>query len=245
MPNPRSQFQANVVNGKIYLTGGRTGGQNSTVSLNEVYDPEAESWTTKASMPYPVVSYASAVVGNKIYFLGGQDEFNETMNLSVNQIYDTETDTWSFGTSLPTVVWKSAGVTSGASTQQRIFVLGGELGRGGGAANRTQIYDPETDAWSVGHSMPTARFDLAVAVMNDRLYAIGGTEHNIFPGEEANAENEMYTPIGYGTDMDEDAKQTETFPVLPVVAAAFVAAVVVAVACFLVYFKKRKGNRNP
>ena len=40
MPHPRVLFEANVVNGKIYVMGGKTdGGQYSTVTLNEVYDP--------------------------------------------------------------------------------------------------------------------------------------------------------------------------------------------------------------
>jgi N-acetylneuraminic acid mutarotase len=238
MPNPRSQFQANVVNGKIYLIGGRTGGQNSTVSLNEVYDPETESWATKASMPYPVVSYASAVVGDKIYVFGGQDEFNDPMNLAVNQIYDTETDTWSFGTSLPTAVWKAAAAaTSDTSVQQKIFVVGGQLADSGDTTNVTQIYDPESNSWIVGRSMPTARFDLAVAAVNDKLYAIGGTTHNILPGEEANAENEMYTPIGYENG---EAEKTEPFPVLPVTVAVFVLIVTLAGIGLLVSFKKRK-----
>jgi N-acetylneuraminic acid mutarotase len=240
MPTPRSQFQANVVNGKIYLIGGRTSGQYSTVSLNEVYDPETGSWTTKAPMPYPVVSYASAAVENKIYVFGGQDEFNETMNLAVNQIYDTETYTWSFGTPLPVAVWKAAGVTLNVSAQQRIFVVGGELGDIGGATNITQIHDPEADAWSVGSSMPTSRWDLAVAVVNDKLHAIGGTERNILPGEEANAENEMYTPIGYGTDTDGEAKKTEPFPVLLLVAAASIMIVTLVGIGLLIYFKRRK-----
>jgi len=239
MPSPRSQFQANVVNGKIYLIGGRTGGQYSTVSLNEVYNPETEAWTTKASIPYPVVSYASAVVGNKIYVLGGQDEFNETMNLAVNQIYDTETDTWSFGTPMPTAVWKTAGAKLGAFAQQRIFVVGGELGNIGGAANITQIYDPEADTWSGGSFMPTSRFGLACVVVNDKLYAIGGTEHNILPGEEANAENEMYIPIGHGTDTEGDAKKTETFPVVLVVAAASITIVVIVSGGLLVYLQRK------
>jgi N-acetylneuraminic acid mutarotase len=234
MPKPRAQFEANMVNGKIYLAGGRTGGQNSTVSLNEVYDLETESWTTKASMPFPVVEYASAVVENKIYVLGGQDEFNETMNLAVNQIYDTETDTWSFGTPLPTVVWLSAaGATSGVFAPQRIYVTGGQPGNSGDATNIAQVYNPEDDSWSVGASIPTARFDLALAVVNDVFYAIGGTDHYILPGEEANDENEMYMPIGYRTLVE----GPEPFPTVPVVVAS--AAVVVG-AGLLVYFKKRK-----
>jgi hypothetical protein len=34
----------------------------------------------KSAVPYPVVQYASAVVDDKIYVLGGQDEFADPMN---------------------------------------------------------------------------------------------------------------------------------------------------------------------
>ena len=239
MPNPRSQFQANAVDGRIYLMGGRTGGQGTTVALNEVYDPETEAWTTKAPMPYPVVSYASAVVDKKIYVFGGQDEFNQTINLAVNQIYDTETDTWSFGASLPTVVWKSAAVaTSGDLAPERIYVIGGQPRSSGGAANITQVYDPKGDNWSIGASMPTARFALALAVVNDTLYSMGGTSHNIFPGEDANAENEMYTPIGYRTDGD---NIPESFPLVPIAIATVVAVGVVG-AGLLLFLRRRKRS---
>jgi N-acetylneuraminic acid mutarotase len=70
MPTSRSQMEANTVDGKIYVIGGRTAGPYSTVNITEIYDPASNSWTTGASMPYPVVSYASAVVDNKIYVIG-------------------------------------------------------------------------------------------------------------------------------------------------------------------------------
>ena len=205
MPNPRSQFQASVVDGKIYLMGGRTGGQYSTVSLNEVYDPNTGSWTTKTPMIYPVVSYSSAVVGKRIYVFGGQDEFNETMNLAVNQIYDVETDAWSLGASLPTSVWNSAaGATSGVLVPQRIYVVGGDPGPGGEqATDLVQIYDPEVDSWSYGARMPSARLDLAMAVIDDRLYVIGGaTGYTLPPVWDSIAKNAMYTPVGYPGSID-------------------------------------------
>ncbi len=47
MPTPRAHLEANVINDKIYLIGGRTGGPYSTVSTNQVYDPTSEKWETK------------------------------------------------------------------------------------------------------------------------------------------------------------------------------------------------------
>jgi N-acetylneuraminic acid mutarotase len=197
MPHPRTQLQAKVVNGKIYLIGGRTGSMGTTVTLNEVYDPDTETWTTKSSMIYPVACYSSAVIDNKIYLFGGQ---SETKNLAVNQIYDVETDTWGLGAPLPTTVWRSAAAaTTGVLAPQRIYVIGGQPDRSSGATDSTQVYNPENDSWSTGASMPTARFDLAVAMVNETLYAIGGTEHYLLLGEEANSGNELYIPIGYGS----------------------------------------------
>jgi N-acetylneuraminic acid mutarotase len=199
MPTPRTQLEANVVNGKIYLIGGRTGGKYSTVGLNEVYDPETDSWTTKTPIPYPVVEYASAVVDDKIYIIGGQDEFTYPMELALVQIYDPKTDTWSFGEPMPTIVWQAAaGATSGVWTPKRIYVIGGLPEKSSFGTDLNQVYNPENDSWTVGASMPTARFTLHVAVVNDKIYAMGGGPFWNLQGIWC-PENEEYTPIGYGT----------------------------------------------
>lgn len=60
--------------------------------------------------------------------------------------------------------------------------------------NFTQIYNPETNNWIIGNSMPTARCRFGVAVVNDQLYAIGGLTGWF---TSLSAVNEQYTPIGY------------------------------------------------
>jgi N-acetylneuraminic acid mutarotase len=197
LPTNRGQLNANVVNGKIYLIGGRTGGQYSTVDLNEAYDPETDSWTTNAAIPYPVVLYASAVVDEKIYVMGGQDEFSDSMNLDLVQIYDPSTDTWSFGSPMPTVVWQAAAAaTAGVWAPKRIYVIGGLPDHSLDGTDINQAYNPEDDSWTLATSMPTPRLNLAVAVVNDTLYALGGAS---FANVQATvyAANELYIPFGY------------------------------------------------
>jgi N-acetylneuraminic acid mutarotase len=242
MPTPRTQLEANVVNGKIYLIGGRTGGQYSTVGLNEVYDPETDSWTTKAPIPYPVVQYASAVVDNKIYIIGGQDEFTYPMNLALVQIYDSETDTWSFGTPMPKVVWQAAaGVTSGVWAPKRIYVIGGLPEKDLFGTDLNQVYNPENGSWTVGESMPTARFTLHVAVVNDKLYAMGGLPYFNLEGI-GSRENEQYTPIGYKAIPQQSPPpepHSDSF-LTTLVTTASVATIAIIGVGLLVYFKKRK-----
>ena len=201
MPTNRSALCANVVDGKIYLIGGLetpvSSGPNVSV-LTEVYDPATDSWTTKKPIPTGVYYYASAVVDNKIYVIGGSRRPSaETPNL--NQIYDPETDTWSYGKPLPTPVTDAAaGATTGVWAPKRIYVIGGRINYSWDGTNINQVYDPENDSWTVGASMPTARYHLAVAVVNDILYAIGGTPMFNLPLDNY-AVNEQYTPFGFGT----------------------------------------------
>ena len=198
MPTPRGQLQASTVNGKIYLMGGRTGGQKSTVSINEVYDPETESWLTKEPLKFPVISPPTVTIGSKIYLLGGFNEFAETVPVVVTQIYDTMTDTWSLGRPMPSVAIGSvAGVASGVFAPQRVYLLGGWTIGSGTLTNLVQVYDPSTDSWTTAAHMPSKRTDLSVAVVNDKLYAIGGESKPKWFGDWLTNENLMYTPIGY------------------------------------------------
>ena len=197
MLTPRKNLQANVVDGKIYLIGGDLypmilGGNTS--NANEAYDPLTDSWTEMAPISTPVYSYASAVVDNKVYVEGGE---NTEGFSNLNQIYNPETNTWSLGAPPPFPVAKAgAGATSGLFAPKRLYLIGGTA-NGNYGLNATQIYDPQANTWTFGASMPTARFGLAIAVVNDTLYALGG-KPEAFTYLGTVAANEQYFPESYG-----------------------------------------------
>jgi hypothetical protein len=189
MPTARLGLQANVVNGKIYLTGGLP------KNLNEVYDPANNTWETKAPLPTP--GFVSAVIDNKIYVVGSYG----------TQIYDPDTNAWSTGVPPPTSVSGGgssvAVVTSGEIAPKRMYVFGTEAS-GAELPYFVRIYDPENGTWTFGVDPPTIRDWVAVAVVNDMLYVIGGTAlvwSNVWsdPVTTYYAANEQYTPLGYGT----------------------------------------------
>lgn len=110
MPTPRADLCASVVDGKIYLIGGKEywGGVKPfyhDLDVNEVYDPVANSWTAKSPMPIPAFGYASEVVDDKIYVIGGAREFQGQLGnltaIGANQVYDSKNDTWSSRASPP------------------------------------------------------------------------------------------------------------------------------------------------
>jgi hypothetical protein len=214
MPTRRSGVDANVVNGKIYLIGGQIQSSIFDISLcnlNEVYDPAADSWTTKAEMPIPARDYASAVIGSKIYVLGGFA--GSVFNCRQNQIYDTVSDDWNQGVSLPSsALYASGGVTNGEAAPKHIYVfsISGWGGRGSPVSD-TQVYNLNNNSWSMGASILTPRWDFDVAVLNERFYAVGGNLN--YSKIELASANEQYTPINYGTQESIDT----TLPTVSVI----------------------------
>jgi hypothetical protein len=176
MPTIRSEMVASVVNDKIILIG--------PGSL-DVYDVAANSWTIKEPMPQPVHGFGSATIDNKVYI--------KSWNLT--QIYDPESDQWSLGASSPTSVsYPGVCATTGIMALKRVYVFGGTPSFLQ-VTNATQVYDPESDTWTLGTPMLTPRAGLSAAVVNDVVYAIGGGHGWGFIDNA----NEQYIPFGYGT----------------------------------------------
>jgi N-acetylneuraminic acid mutarotase len=114
------------------------------------------------------------VVGNKIYAVGGNNSGGGPCSsgaLNVAEVYDIATDTWSPITPPPIPVTQATAVAKGG----KVIVIGGctnvstELQPG-----PVQIYNPTTDTWAQGAPMPTGRAALAVGVLGNTAYAIGG-----------------------------------------------------------------------
>lgn len=72
----RNCAASGVIDGRIYVAGGRAPGirDNDTNALKsvEVYVPTADGWDVRAEMPTARACAASAVVGGKLYVLGGE-----------------------------------------------------------------------------------------------------------------------------------------------------------------------------
>ncbi|MFB3897577.1 MAG: kelch repeat-containing protein, partial [bacterium] len=160
----RSRTTAAMVNGKIYVIGGESSGGVKSNSV-EMYDPETNTWTTKANKPTGVSNVCCAAIGNKIYVPGGYTGSYS----SVLEIYDTQYDTWTTGASLPYGISGAAAVAySGA-----LYVFGG-VSTGSVYLTTCHVYDSYGDSWSQVSSMNYARNLAGAAVVNGKIYVIGG-----------------------------------------------------------------------
>jgi N-acetylneuraminic acid mutarotase len=259
MPTARSYMQANTVGDKIYLIGGwlkNTGsianntGVTIISSANEAFDPRVNSWSELAPIPVPVMNYASAVIGDKIYIIGGD---NPVATANSTQIFDTKTNIWAFGKSLPNLVPNRMGgmaatATTGINAPARIFVLGGRGWQG--VSNVTYIYNPTDDSWATGAPMPMPRYNLAVATLKDRIYAIGGTDGSLgtttgtWPYQPliSFATNEEYLFSGYQGSTPTSFPSSTVSPLIVTLSTAIVITVIMAV--ILMVKKRHKTARS-
>ncbi len=210
-------WQTEVAKGKIYIIGGSTGnlGERQVFQTNEVYDPSTNSWSQAAPIPTPVNEYASAVLGDKIYIIGG---FNASTYggmsapdftcINLVQIFDPETNQWTQGTPMPNALMSVAACA--IVSLQRIYVVGGwdgkYLDKGGtrldiATSDWNQFYDLQTGAWSIAAPLPMPLRDLCLVNVNGKMYALGGQNSSLSWGTT----NFQYIPPDLPTTIEATA----------------------------------------
>lgn len=170
MPTPRSGGGSAVIDGKIYVAGGRPPGG----SAFEVYDPETDRWEKLPDLPTQRNHLAMSAVDGKIIVAGGRFQPGAMgERTDVVEIYDPESRQWTRGTPMPA---PRGGITS-AVHAGCMFVFGGEgeLGHVLGLTPTTYAYDPRADRWTRLPDLPIAMHGLkGSAVIDGRIFLPGG-----------------------------------------------------------------------
>ncbi len=170
MPTARSAGGEAVLDGKIYVAGGRAPGG----SAFEVYDPAADKWEKLPDLPSQRNHLAMAAINGKIIVAGGRTGPGFTAErLDVVEIYDPSTRSWTKGAPLPA---PRAGVT-GAAVAGCMFVFGGEGERTHvlGLTPSAYGYDPRANRWTKLPDLPIAVHGLkGSAVLGGRVFLPGG-----------------------------------------------------------------------
>jgi len=151
-----------------------------------VYDPQADTWTQKADMPYANAGHGIAVVDGTIYLIGGTLR-ESSPPVSRVMAYDPITESWTQKADVPTArAFLSACVLDG-----KIYAIGGAEDWRVSSYKHVEVYDPSTNTWTRKSDMPTQRFSLGTCVVDGRIFTVGG---NLALGA-ARATNEVYDPI--------------------------------------------------
>jgi N-acetylneuraminic acid mutarotase len=149
MPTPRNHATAGLVNGKIYVIGGRVGAAGITAASNtnvvEEYDPGTDSWGgVRARMPTARSAMASGVYGGRIYVTGGEFQDSQMMaTFRALEAYDPANNTWSVLPSMPVARHGLAGAVVG----NRLHMVSGDVQSAGTGVH---VHAPYHDAFELG-----------------------------------------------------------------------------------------------
>lgn len=127
MPTPRNSTASVVLNGVLYVIGGRTVTDGNTNAV-EVYDPLSDRWEAARPMPKAQGGLAAAVLGGKIYAFGGEYFSPAGGGVYADAWeYDPRSDRWRSIAAMARPRHGLGAVTIGNA----IYVLGGAAKAGG------------------------------------------------------------------------------------------------------------------
>lgn len=133
LPTPRNSSAGAVVNGVLYVIGGRTVSDGNS-NVVEVYDALSDRWEQASPMPKAQGGLAAAVLNGKIYVFGGEYSspkpggvFPETWE------YDPDKDKWRAVAAMPHPRHGLGAV----AIENAIYVLGGASSPGGADTTKT------------------------------------------------------------------------------------------------------------
>ncbi|EFJ25220.1 hypothetical protein SELMODRAFT_99520 [Selaginella moellendorffii] len=175
---PRSSAASSVLDDRIYVFGGGDG--KNWFDTTERYDSISNSWSKCSSMKYKRGNLAGATVGGKVYALGGG---NGKAQFSQVECYDAHLGAW---TSSPSMLEKRYMVAA-AEIGGALYALGGFdvfskllVAKDGALIRTMERFDPRESVWTKMPSMTSKRGSLSAAVLNGRLYALGGFDGSVF-----------------------------------------------------------------
>lgn len=186
LPDLRGAGTLEYLDGKLHFIGGLSFGQASDTDQHWVLDLAggATAWTSAAPLPTPRNHLGSAVLGGKIYVVGGQHGHDEQLvTVPDVEIYDPATNSWTRGASMPGA--RSHVTAATFPFRGRILVVAGEIANGASVTEIT-AYDPLTDSWSPLTDLPGKRFSgVAGPLLHGVVYTTGDYQPTTYYGVPA------------------------------------------------------------
>ncbi len=200
MPTPRVAVQTAVFSNEIYVFGGydRKGfrGTRRNKKIVEMYDTQTDTWVKKQDMPRFRIHFATAVVDEKIYLIGGKivdNPFNAT-STNLVEVYDPLTNTWEKRADMPT----ARALTDAVVVDDKVYVIGGQktwvaLNVPGLFVRSIEEYNPKTDTWRQLPEMSIFKGWFSTVAVDKKIYTIGGRK--LENGNKYTSDVDVYNPI--------------------------------------------------
>jgi N-acetylneuraminic acid mutarotase len=184
MPTARGAGVAVVLDGKIYVAGGRPPRGNDFA----VYDPVTDSWVVLPNLPSQRNHLTAAAINGRIHVVGGRLGHGLSPQMTtVHEVFNPQTGTWTTGAPM----LRARSGMNGVMARGCFHVWGGE-GPAGMFADH-DYYDPQTSKWSRLGDMPLPIHGVyGSAFVDDLIWVVGGGTN--IGGNHGSRHNQVYRP---------------------------------------------------
>ncbi len=170
-PTARHETSFVHLGGKFYLIGGR---ESQKV---QIYNPATNSWSDGASAPILMHHIQPIAVDGLIYAIAAYSGHCCTGEFGASHVYvyDPVQNKWFQMTQIPSN--RRRGAAGVVHYQDKFYIVGGLSGGHGSTAtsyNYFDVYDAAKGTWQTLPNAPHARDHFGAAVVNGKLYALGG-----------------------------------------------------------------------
>lgn len=183
-PSPigRIESLSALVGGKLYVFGGYIDKSFNPTERADVYDPVTNTWGRIANLPKAITHVGTAADGRNIYFAGGYIGKKPGAPKYGGQIfatkdvwkYNVDTDTW---TAMPPLPQARGSGELAVLNKQLHFFGGADIKRVDKGDHWILSLDGGTK-WSQSAPLPNPRSHMGDAVIEGKIYAIGG-QHDV------------------------------------------------------------------
>jgi N-acetylneuraminic acid mutarotase len=179
--------------GRVLVAGG-LGAAGTTASattnpLNtvEIYDPSANTWTTKAALAAARIAPAATLLqSGKVLVTGG---YSNSTYYATAELYNLGTNTWSSAGTMTGV--GRARHTATLLNSGKVLVVGGTT-NGSASTATASLYDPATNTWSATLNAPVGRFYHSATLLSSGKVLIAG---GVNSGTTSLSTAELYDPL--------------------------------------------------
>lgn len=167
-PSARHESSAAVVGREVFLFGGR--GKRPL----DVFDVDTGKWRRGTAPPLEIHHAQAAVLDGRIYLIGAMTgDWPREKTVPQVLIYDPSADSWSEGAPLPVDRLRGG---AGLVVHDGVFYLigGNRLGHEAGFVPWLDAFNPATGDWKQLPDAPHARDHFHAAILDAKIYAVGG-----------------------------------------------------------------------
>ncbi len=168
LPTARHEAAFVGMGDKMYLIGGRG------MKPVSIYDAKKNTWTNGSTVPVEMHHFQPIVYKDDIYIMGAMTGgYPGETPIDRIQIYHPDTDSWSLGDEIPEAR-RRGGAGSALHDGTMYLACGIKDGHRGDHKKWLDAYDPQTGEWTVLPDAPRPRDHFQIAIIDKKIYAVGG-----------------------------------------------------------------------